>query len=167
MTLRRPHDQLAGCVWLPRFIDKARQQQAGILPPDFQRAFGNALATDGAFLAHFKLTLNAALTVIGSASSDAEIAQWFLAQQGVTPATIAEWNTRAPLFGGPGQPGERTFRFALKTLYRGCDDPRVTNAFTAIAWDEGFLDEVVPLATADRITDPSSDRGKSNPSGAP
>jgi hypothetical protein len=34
----------------------------------------------------------------------------------------------------------------MKTLYAGCVDPRVTSAFTAIAWDEGYLDDLVPPA---------------------
>ncbi len=152
--LRRPLDQLAGCIWLPRLIDKARQHLAGTLPPDFQRAFGHALATDGAFLAHFQLVFADTLTVIKQAASDDKVARWFLAQPGVNPATITDWNTRAPRFGEPGQPGERAFRFAMKTLYRGCPDPRVTTAFTAIAWDEGFLNEVAPLATKDRTANP-------------
>ena len=146
MILRRPHDQLAGCVWLPRFVDKARQHLADTLPPDYRRAFGHALATDGAFLAHFQLSLADALAAIARSPSDADVARWFLALPGATPAAIADWNARAPRFGEPGQPGERAFRFAMKTIYGGCVDPRVTSAFTAIAWDEGFLDEVAPPA---------------------
>ena len=146
MSLRRPHDQLAGCVWLPRFIDKARQHLADTLPSDFRRAFGHALATDGAFLAHFKLTLADALAAIAEHLSDEAVAQWFLAQPGVSPASIADWNARAPRFGEPGQPGERAVRCAMKTIYGGCIDPRVNSAFTAIAWDEGFLDELIPPA---------------------
>lgn len=61
-TLRHPHDQLADCVWLPRFVHKARQHLADPLPADARRAFGHALATDGAFLVHFRLTLPAAIS---------------------------------------------------------------------------------------------------------
>ena len=146
MNLRRPLDQLAGCGWLPRFVDKARQHLADTLPSDYRRAFGHALATDGAFLAHFQLTLADALAAIAQAPSDEGVARWFLTQPGVNPATIAAWNIRAPRFGEPGQPGERAFRFAMKTIYASCIDPRVNSAFTAIAWDEGYLDDLAPPA---------------------
>ena len=35
ITLRRPHQALAGCIWLPRFIDKCRLHFAVTLPPDY------------------------------------------------------------------------------------------------------------------------------------
>ncbi len=49
---------------------------------------------------------------------------------------------RSPHIGRPGYPAHRTFQWGLKNLYGGCADPRVDSGFTAIAWDEGFLDEV-------------------------
>jgi hypothetical protein len=37
-------------------------------------------------------------------------------------------------------------RFALKTICARCAAPRVTRAFTAIAWDAGCLDALMPPA---------------------
>jgi hypothetical protein len=144
MRLRRPHEQLAHCVWLPRLIDKARLHLAGQLPPDYARAFCNPLGVDGLFLAHFGLKADEVLAAVGRASSDAEIAVWFAGQPQVTAERIQDWNALAPRIGEPGQPGEKGFRWARQHFYAACTDPRVTNAFTAIAWDEGFLDELSP-----------------------
>jgi hypothetical protein len=65
---------------------------------------------------------------------------------GVNSATLADWNTRASHFGQPGQPGKQALRFALKTISARCAAPRVTRAFTAIAWDAGCLDALMPPA---------------------
>lgn len=144
MRLRRPTDQLAGCMWLPRFIDKARHHAAGTLAPGFQRPFCSPLGVDGAFFAHFSLTKDEILAAIQREQTDAAIAAWFLARPASTPERIAAWNDVAPHLGKPGYPGERGFAWALKNIYAGCTDPRVNTAFTAIAWDEGFLDETTP-----------------------
>lgn len=131
-------------MWLPRFIDKCRLHLAGELPTDFQLPFCNPLATDGIFLAHFGLVKDEVLAAIGASADDAAVVAWFAARDGFTAEKIAAWNVLAPQIGKPGQPGERGFAWARKTYYRDNVDPRVDSAFTAIAWDEGFLDEVVP-----------------------
>lgn len=147
MTLRRPPDQLADCVSLPRFVAKVRPPApCGHVPADYRRAFGHAPATDGAFLAHVQLTLAAALAAIAEPPSDETVTRWFRGPPGVNSATLADWNTRAPRFDQPGQPGGQPLRFALKTLSARCAAPRVPRAFTAIAWDEGYLDALVPPA---------------------
>lgn len=131
-------------MWLPRFIDKARHHFAGSLPPDYQQAFCHPLGVDGVFLGHFKLTKEEILAVVEREESDEAIATWFVGrpESGLEP--IKAWNELAPNIGKPGFPGHRSLQWGMKHLYVGCSDPRVDSGFTAIAWDEGFLDEVCP-----------------------
>ncbi len=128
-------------MWLPRFIDKARHHFAGTLAPDYQRAFCSALGVDGAFFTHFALVKEDVLATIQREASDEAIAAWFTARPESNSDRIAAWNDLAPNLGKPGFPGHRTFTWALNKIYAGRPDPRVDSAFTAIAWDEGFLDE--------------------------
>ena len=142
MTLRRPWDKLADCMWLARFVDKARLPLTASLTPDFAPYFGHALATDGAFLKHFGLKLDdcvVAMRIHGT--SDDDFAAWFLAQPGVTTDTIASWNAGAFDLGKPGQPMARSFSWARRKYYTdaGADD-RVDSVFSGIAWDEGYID---------------------------
>ena len=58
MHLHRPLDQLAGCVWLPRFADKARLSLNQQLPLLYRLAFGSLFGVDGYFLRHFGLTID-------------------------------------------------------------------------------------------------------------
>lgn len=144
ITLRRPQEALAGCIWLPRVIDKCRLHFSGILPPDYEIAFCNPHGIDGIFLAHFGITSADMQTAIRTASTDAEVARWFCTQPGVRPETIQSWNDLAPNIGKPGQPGERGLEWARRHFLAACTDPRVISGFTAIAWDEGFLDAAPP-----------------------
>ena len=66
MRLPRPQDQLAGCVWFPRFAEKARRFLARQLPFTYRVAFGSRLGIDGAFLRHFGLTLDRKSTRLNS-----------------------------------------------------------------------------------------------------
>ncbi len=142
--LRRPWDQLAGCMWLPRFVDKARLHLAGELPADFQKPFCHPLGTDGAFFNHFDLDREEIIGVVrDSAGDDDAVARWFTARPPGTPASIAAWNELAPRLGLPGTVMERSFRWALRHFYGNeSADPRVRTVFTGLAWDEGCLDEI-------------------------
>jgi hypothetical protein len=135
---------LGGCMWLPRFIDKARLHFAGVLAPDYQGAFCNPLGIDGVFFAHFGLKKDQIFEVIQREPTDAGVAAWFVSRPESGPEMVRSWNELAPNIGRPGYPNERMFRWALKYVYPGCSDPRVSSGFLAIAWDEGFLDEVCP-----------------------
>ncbi|MBL9207007.1 MAG: DUF5069 domain-containing protein [Opitutaceae bacterium] len=148
MNLRRPTDSLAGCVWLPRLVDKARHAQAGTLHSDFVTPFCHPLATDGAFLSHFELSREEFLdAMVTAGGSDEAVARWFAARPQSSTERIAAWNELAPHIGKPGYPMHRGFQWMLKRLYGGTPpDPRVTSAFTAIAFDEGYLDELAPPA---------------------
>jgi len=145
MNLRRPTEPLAGCVWLPRLIDKARHAEAGTLHPDFVTPFCHPLATDGAFLAHFELSKEEFLGALrATEGTDEAMARWFTARPKSNPERIAAWNKLAPEIGKPGFPMHRGFQWMLKRLYGGTPpDPRVNSAFTAIAYDEGYLDDLI------------------------
>lgn len=144
IRLRRPTDQLGGCLWLPRFIDKCRLHLAGDLPADFQRPFCSPFGIDGVFLEHFELAKEDVLAAIAPATDDDAIVAWLRARGTFTAEKIAAWNALAPQIGKPGFPGEKGFAWARRHVYAACHDPRVDSGFTAIAWDEGFLDEVAP-----------------------
>jgi hypothetical protein len=51
-----PRDRLAGCVWLPRILAKARMLKTGNLPPEYEARFCHPTGVDGLFLPHFALT---------------------------------------------------------------------------------------------------------------
>jgi hypothetical protein len=144
MKLRRPEDKLAGCMWLPRFVDKARHHFAGTLAQDYQRAFCNPLGIDGVFFAHFALTKEEILAAIQREQSDAAIGAWFTSRSKSNEENVKAWNELAPNVGRPGFPGHRIFQWGMKHIYTDCTDPRVVSGFTVIAWDEGFLDDVAP-----------------------
>lgn len=144
--LRRPTDQLGGCLWLARFVDKCRLHLAGALPPDYQLPFCHPRASDGAFLAHFGLTKEDALAVVAAAPDDDAVFAALAACGGFTAEKIAAWNALAPNLGRPGFPCEKSFAWARQHYFPTCTDPRVDSVFTAIAWDEGFLEGIAPPA---------------------
>jgi hypothetical protein len=109
-------------------------------------AFCSPHGIDGIFLAHFGLTAEEARSAINRTGTDEEVSLWFRAQPAVTPETVRCWNGLAPNLGRPGFPGERGFLWARRHFLAGCTDPRVVGGFTAIAWDEGFLDDTQPIA---------------------
>jgi len=141
--LRRPWDRsVADCMWVARFIDKARLHLTHNLSGEFEPFFGHRLATDGAFLDHFNLPLAETLHALRNDPADTAFATWFLDQPGVSPSAIAAWNELGPNLGKAGQVMERAFRYAQRKYYGGKQaDPRVVSVFTGIAWDEGYIDE--------------------------
>ena len=60
-ALRIPSDALAGCIWLPRFVDKCRLHLGGTLPPDYQIAFCSLHGIDVIVLSQFGITATDAL----------------------------------------------------------------------------------------------------------
>ncbi len=144
MQLRRPTDRLADCVWFPRLVDKAKHHLAGSLAPEFVRPFCHPLATDGVFLDHFGIEKNEFLgAVADSNGSDEFVEEWFRRLAQHTPEKVNAWNEMAPNIGKEGFPVRRGFLWVLKEYYGGAaPDPRVDSAFTAIAYDEGFIDDL-------------------------
>ena len=132
---------------LPRFVAKARPPPlCGYVPADYRRAFGHALATNGAFLAHVLLTLAAALAGYRRASlrrnRDAMVPRP-TRRQFRHPCRLEH---ACPALRPTGATRRAALRFALKTLSARCAAPRVPRAFTAIAWDAGYFDALVPPA---------------------
>lgn len=156
--LRRPTDQLAGCMWLPRLVDKTRLHLAGTLPADYILPFCHPLAMDGAFLTHFAIAKEELVAAVrDAADQDDLVAAWFLRGKACTSEKIQAWNDLAPDLGKPGFPLHRGFKLMLRTYYAGqTPDPRVEGVFTAIAYDEGFLDEVAPRPEVDSLRKPGT-----------
>ena len=136
MHLPRPKDQLAGCVWLPRFAEKARRLLAQQLPFIYRLAFGSRLGLDGAFLRHFGLTLAQFLAAVRKSGDNAALAEWFQSRSGVTPERIVEWNRRATLLGAKGHPGYRTRHLIKWVFYPKSVLTPVDSLFEAIEQDE-------------------------------
>ena len=136
MQLPRPYDQLAGCVWLPRFAEKARRFLAQQLPLTYRAAFGSRLGIDGVFLRHFGLTVDQFLAAVRHSADNEALAKWFLALPAVTSERIARWNRRATLLGAKGHPGYLT-RHLIKWVFypKSVLDP-VNSLFEAIEQDE-------------------------------
>ncbi len=135
--MRKPTDQVAGCCWLPRFIDKARLRLSGELSFFYRLSFCSRLGVDGHFLRFFQLRKNDFLGVVKSSGSiDEVIGQWFLAQPAVTSARIAEWNAFAPRLGEKGYPGYWTFHLVKWALYPKSVVIPVDTLFEAIIQDE-------------------------------
>jgi hypothetical protein len=136
MQLHRPQDQLAGCVWLPRFADKARLSLDQQLPCVYQLAFGSRFGVDGHFLRHFGLTIDQFLAAVRQSEDNAALARWFRALPGVTLPRITEWNRFATLLGAKGHPGYITCHLAKWLFYPKSVSAPVGCIFEAIDQDE-------------------------------
>ncbi|MCC6141842.1 MAG: DUF5069 domain-containing protein [Nitrospira sp.] len=136
MRLPRPQDQLAGCVWLPRFAEKARVFLAGRLPFIYRVAFGSQLGIDGAFLRHFNLTLPQFLAAVQTSEGNAALAEWFLSLPAASSERIVEWNRRATTLGAKGHSGYRTRHLLKWVFYPKSVGIPVNSLFEAIEQDE-------------------------------
>ena len=111
-----PRTRLVDCIWLPRFLAKARQVQAGQLPPDYAARFCAPDSVDDHFLTHFSLTQADALDAVKSHPDDDAFGAWFLAQPGVSAERIARWNEFAENLGRPGYPMAERFAQVRPTM---------------------------------------------------
>ncbi len=136
MRLRLPSEQLAGCCWLPRFLDKARALRDGSLPWIYRRGFTSRLGLDGVFLRSFRLTGEEFVAAVRSATDDDGVAAWFLAQPGVSAERIAKWNTFAPNLGRKGHPMHLALVCVKPVIYPGLVGVKVDSFFELIARDE-------------------------------
>jgi hypothetical protein len=132
MKLPGPREQLAGCVWLPRILAKARLLKRGALPPDYDARFCHPTGVDGLFLSHFRLTREDVLAV--AALPDAEVGSWFLSRS--SSERIQEWNRIAFNLGRPGFPMADRFPVALATVYKHVDSRGMTTVFEVLEADE-------------------------------
>ncbi len=134
MNLPRPTDRLAGCVWLPRILAKARLLQRGALPPDYATRFCHPNGVDGQFLAQFGLSREEILSA--ASRSDEEVAAWFLGRAASSTQHIEAWNRIAVNLGRPGYPLAERFTVALATTYQQVAARGPTTVFEMLEADE-------------------------------
>lgn len=143
MRIRAPSECLAECVWLARLTDKTRWMRQGKLPQDYLILLGHSRGIDGHFLRHFGLDKEVTLETIAIEPDDPGVERWFLAQSGVTDASIQNWNDLAPHLGRRGWPGERELAIAIQRIYGGS----VINSPVETLFDLIRIDENLPLPT--------------------
>jgi hypothetical protein len=132
MKLPYPNERLAGCVWLPRILEKARLFRAGGLEADYAARFCHPQGVDGFFIAHFGLSREDILSA--AALSDARAEEWFLNR--TTPDQIERWNLTALNLGRPGFPMAERLQIALSTTYKNVKDRGLTTVFEILEADE-------------------------------
>lgn len=137
MDIRSPYDQLAGCTWLARIVDKIRRDQEGTLGEAYQEYLCNPSATDGLFLYFFDIDSDDFVDNVRRGLTDADLEKWFLGLEGVTPEIICQWNDFAVSLGSNGERSRLMFEEALNNIYSECDDPEVQTFYDLIDWDEG------------------------------
>ncbi len=142
MKLPSPREQLAGCVWLPRILAKARLLREGGLSAEYAERFCYPTGVDGTFLTHLGLSRD---DVLHAASlPDQEIPAWLLTR--TTPERIAEWNHVALNLGRPGYPMAERFPVALATVYKHLSSQGLTSVFEILEADEATAEQTAPVA---------------------
>jgi hypothetical protein len=136
MKLRRPQDELAGCCWLARIVDKVRISQQGDFPLLYRLSLGSPIGIDGFFLRHFKISFRPLREAVLQTRNDENLAQWFLSQPGVNPETIAKWNEYGPKLGTPGYPGSLLRHVVKWFVYPKAIKHPVNSLFEMIEQDE-------------------------------
>ena len=137
MNIRSPYDQLARCTWFARIVDKIQRDQEGSLSEEYQEYLCNPSATDGLFLYFFDIDPDELVDNVCKGLTDADLEEWFLRLEEVTPDTITQWNEFAVSLGSNGERSRLMFEEALNTIYAGCDNPDVQTFYDVIDWDEG------------------------------
>lgn len=132
--LPAPTATLAGCVWLPRILAKARLSAAGQLPEEYAARFGHPGGVDGQFLSFFGLSRADVEGVCGK--SDEEVAAWFLDRDGISGSRIQEWNHIAVNLGRTGFPMADRLPIALATSYSHLADRGLETVLSVIEADE-------------------------------
>ena len=129
-------DTLAGCVWLARFLAKARLLLADQLPPDYVERFGHPEGVDGNFFRFFSLGHEQLMDVIRRGVSDEAFAGWFLALPGMDAHRIAAWNAFAEKLGQPGHPMAERLQAVLPEMAGRLDVSKIHSIFDLITADE-------------------------------
>ena len=132
MKLPCPSEELAGCVWLPRILAKARLLQSGELQEDYAARFCHPAGVDGVFLSHFGLSRED--IVCAAAMSDDKASEWFSSRN--SPERVELWNQIAVNLGRPGYPMAERFPVALATTYKHVDSRGLTTVFEVLEADE-------------------------------
>ena len=136
-------DTLAGCVWLARFLAKARRLLADQLPPEYVERFGLPDGVDGYFFRFFGLSHEQMMDAIRREPSDAAVARWFLALPGIDDARILAWNAFAERLGQPGHSMADRLREVLPGMAGRCDPSKIHSIFDLITADEA-ADQLPP-----------------------
>jgi hypothetical protein len=110
MKLRRPQDELAGCCWLARMVDKMRASQQGDFPLPYRLSLGSPIGIDGFFLRHFRLSFRQFRDAVIQGRNDENLTQWFLSQPGVNASSLGNGNDFGPKQGTPGYPASLAIR---------------------------------------------------------
>lgn len=134
MTLPNPHKRMAGCMWLPRIIAKARLLQADMLPDDYMLRFCAATGVDGQFLTFFGLSRQDVLAMAPQTNS--KVLAWFKTLPTAKPSRIKKWNVLAESLGRPGMPMADRLEYAKNTVYKDLDTSNVETIFQMIELDE-------------------------------
>jgi len=125
---------MAGCVWLPRLIAKARLLQADMLPDDYMLRFCAPTGVDGHFLNFFDLTREDILNIAPHTNSN--VLAWFKGLPTAKPSRIRKWNTLAENLGRPGQPMADRLEYAKTHVIPHLDTSNVETIFQVIELDE-------------------------------
>lgn len=134
--LPTPHETLEGCVWMPRFLAKARLLLADQLPPDYADRFGHPEGVDGNFFRFFGVTHEQMMDAFRRHPSDDAFATWFQTLPGVDAAHIAAWNDFAEKLGQPGYPMADRLAETLPKMQGRFDLSPIRSIFDLITADE-------------------------------
>lgn len=134
MNLPLPRETLAGCVWLPRIIAKARLVKNGALEAEYASRFCHPTGVDAQFLAFFRLTKEEILAIC-EASED-EVATWFGKLDTGGARRIEDWNHLALNLGRKGYPMEDRLPIALAMTYRHLGSRDLQTVFEVLEADE-------------------------------
>jgi hypothetical protein len=136
MKLPPPRQQLAGCIWLPRIIAKARALSRGELEPDYAARFCHPGGIDGQFLSFFRLAREGILSASGG--TDEQVISWFHSLESAADERVAEWNRIALNLGRPGFPMAERMEPALATTYKHLNSRKFETVFEVLEADEGI-----------------------------
>ena len=139
MSIRGPHQQLAGCFHLARLVDKVRHQLVGTLSEDFHRYLFHPKGIDGVFLSYFSLTKEEIVEVVQRfQDDDSQIESWFNDRVGDDQQLMGGWNALALKLGRKGYPMAELFDRAKQEVHN-CDDAGIDTCFKLLDWGEGRL----------------------------
>ena len=136
MPLPPPRAALDGCVWLPRFLAKARLLLADQLPPDYVDRFGHPDGVDGHFFRFFGVPHDQMMDGFHRYPEDAAFAAWFLTLPGIDAARVAAWNQFSGQLGHPGFPMADRLQETLPKMAGRFDTSEIHSIFDLITADE-------------------------------
>ena len=134
--LPSPRETLEGCVWLPRFLTKARLLLADRLPPDYVERFGHPEGVDGNFFRFFGVPHEQMMDALRQHPSDPAFAAWFQTLPGIDAARIEAWNQFAEKLGQPGYPMAARLQETLPKMVGRFDTSEIRSILDLLTADE-------------------------------